>query len=65
MNILSGKAAKFLRSESGATAVEYGLIMALMTIAMIGALSSTGSGVSEKWNDVSTEVGGAMTGAGS
>ena len=55
----------FTADDAGATAVEYGLIMALMTIALLGALAATGSSTKDKWQDVSDEVGGAMQGAGS
>ena len=64
MGDLSKNAIHFLRDESGGTAVEYGLIMALMTLALIGALTATGDGTSEKWKDVSDDIGGAMAGAG-
>ncbi|MCR9268774.1 MAG: Flp family type IVb pilin [Henriciella sp.] len=56
---------RFHRNESGATAVEYGLIMALMTIALISALAATGDSTSEKWKGVADDVGGAMNSAGS
>lgn len=55
----------FLRCESGATAVEYGLIMGLMTVALIGALGSTGKSTGEKWDGISEDVGDAMDTAGS
>lgn len=64
MSVLSKTASRFLRNESGATVVEYGLIMALMTVTLLGALSSTGAGVGDKWDGVSDEVGGAMADAG-
>ena len=56
MKTISNKARRFFSNESGATAVEYGLIMGLMTLAIIGALSATGDGTSDKWNDVATDV---------
>ncbi len=54
---------KFSRCDSGATAVEYALLMALMALALIGALGSTGSGTQDKWDGVSEDIGDAMTGA--
>ncbi|MBO6687514.1 MAG: Flp family type IVb pilin [Alphaproteobacteria bacterium] len=48
------------RCEAGATAVEYGLLMALMALALIGALNATGSGTQDKWDGVSEDVGDAM-----
>lgn len=40
--------ARFRRDESGATAIEYGLILALMFLVILGALNAfgaTGSGI--------------------
>ena len=55
---------KFSRCTSGATAVEYALLMGLMALALIGALASTGSATSGQWQGVSDDVGTAMTDAG-
>lgn len=63
MGLLRKAAIRFHRDESGGTAVEYGLIMALMTVALIGALAATGDSTSENWKGVSDDVGGAMSGA--
>lgn len=38
--------------ERGATAVEYGLILALIVIAMVGALSSFADAAVAMWTDV-------------
>ena len=35
--------ARFVKNESGATAIEYGLIAALISVAIIGAVTSLGS----------------------
>jgi pilus assembly protein Flp/PilA len=48
----------FIRSEEGATAVEYGLIAALIVIAMLTALSNVATTTSEMWNKVSNEISG-------
>ena len=57
---------KFLKSlgrdESGATAVEYGLILALIFLAMIGAVQSFGTATITTWNNVESAV-VAATGA--
>lgn len=42
--------------ERGATAIEYGLIAALIVIAMLGALQSLGGGVNGKWGQLATEI---------
>ena len=41
---------------AGATAVEYGLICALIVIAMIAALSGTANKTVMVWNTVATQV---------
>lgn len=42
--------------ERGATAVEYGLILALIVIAMISALSTVASKTNTMWGYVANEV---------
>ncbi len=37
---------KFLRQEGGTTAIEYGLIAALIVVVIIGAIVALGNGVS-------------------
>ena len=50
------------RDESGATAVEYGLILALIFLAMIGAVQSFGTTTITTWNNIESAV-VAVTGA--
>ena len=45
---------------TGATAIEYGLIVAFIAIAALAALQGLASTTAEMWNDVSTEVVDAM-----
>ena len=52
--------ARLLRSTSAATAVEYGLILALIFIAAMSAISSVGSSTIGMWNNVSTASTNAM-----
>ncbi len=47
---------RFLKDESGATAIEYGLILALLTLAMIAGLTALGGGNTGKWESVKDEV---------
>ncbi|WP_422345968.1 Flp family type IVb pilin [Parasphingorhabdus sp.] len=47
---------KLYRSEQGATAVEYGLILALISIATIVAISGVANTTGNMWNDVADEV---------
>jgi pilus assembly protein Flp/PilA len=47
---------KMIKNEEGATAIEYGLIAALIAVACIGALSSVGSNLATKFNTVSSAL---------
>ena len=42
-----------LANQRGATAIEYGLIAALIVIAMMGALGGLGGGVGGMWSNLS------------
>ncbi|HEY0271185.1 MAG TPA: Flp family type IVb pilin [Sphingomonas sp.] len=44
---------KFLKNNKGATAIEYGLIAALIAVAAITAMSSLGTKLSSTFNNVS------------
>lgn len=46
----------FLRDETGATAIEYGLIAAGIAIAIIAAVNGVGTGVSSVFTSVSTSL---------
>ncbi len=47
---------KLIKNEKGATAIEYGLIAALIAVAAIGAMSSVGSKLSTTFNNVSSAL---------
>jgi pilus assembly protein Flp/PilA len=47
---------KLFRNEKGATAIEYGLIAALIAVAAIGAMSAIGTNLSSKFTTVSTKL---------
>jgi len=47
---------RFVHDESGATAIEYGLIAALIAVVIIGALTSIGSNLNTKFNSVATAL---------
>jgi len=44
----------------GATAVEYGLILALIFMAMLGGLNQVSAGSNNMWNNVSSNVSSVM-----
>ena len=47
---------KIRKDESGATAIEYGLIAALIAVAIITAVTSDGTSLSGTFNNVSNAV---------
>jgi len=47
---------KFLNDESGATAIEYGLIAALIAVVIITAVTAVGTQLSATFNTISTSV---------
>lgn len=49
---------KLLRDEAGATAIEYGLIAALIAVAAVTAMSSLGNQLSTTFNTVQTKMAG-------
>jgi len=47
---------RFLKNESGATAIEYGLIAALIAVVLVGALTTVGTNL----NAAFTTIAGAV-----
>jgi pilus assembly protein Flp/PilA len=52
MNIIS----RFIRDESGATAIEYGLIAALIAVVIITGVTAVGTNLSATFNTLSTNL---------
>ncbi|MBA3896185.1 MAG: Flp family type IVb pilin [Sphingomonadaceae bacterium] len=50
------KLTSILRNAKAATAIEYGLIAALIAVAAIGAMTSLGAKVSKTFNNVSSNM---------
>jgi len=55
-NTVQSKFKAFLLDESGATAIEYGLIAALIGVGMIGGLKAMGGGNAGSWKAMSDKV---------
>jgi len=53
--------ARFLKNESGATAIEYGLIAALIAVVIITAATSVGTSLTGVFDDVATELDAVTT----
>ena len=47
---------KLIRNNKGATAIEYGLIAALIAVAAIAAMQNIGSKLSSTFNNVAAEL---------
>jgi pilus assembly protein Flp/PilA len=47
---------RFLRNESGATAIEYGLIAAGISVAIIGALTNVKDGLNGTFGKITAEL---------
>ena len=55
------KMMKLIRDENGATAIEYGLIAALIAVAGIAAFSAVGSSLRKTFNAASTKMDNGVT----
>lgn len=56
LRFLNGDARRLLRDESGATAIEYGLIAAGISVAIIVAVQALGSNLNTTFSSVSTAL---------
>ncbi len=52
---------QFIREENGVTAIEYGLIAALIAVAIIIALQALGSSLESNFNEISSALDSAIT----
>jgi pilus assembly protein Flp/PilA len=46
----------FLKDESGATAIEYGLIAAGISVVIIATVNAIGTNLNAKFNSISTQL---------
>ena len=53
---MSNLIARFVKDESGATAIEYGLIAALIALAIMVGAGSLGNALNAKFNGIATSV---------
>ncbi|MGB0682962.1 MAG: Flp family type IVb pilin [Magnetovibrionaceae bacterium] len=54
----------FLADESGATAIEYGLIAALIAVAAIGGMTAVGTSLQGTYDNVAGQLAGGAAGGG-
>jgi pilus assembly protein Flp/PilA len=52
---------KFIKNNKGATAIEYGLIAALIAVAAIAAMQGLGNSLTKTFGNVSTKLNGSVT----
>ncbi|MDB2437782.1 Flp family type IVb pilin [Hellea sp.] len=55
---------RFIKDESGATAIEYGLIAALISVALIAGAKAIGTGLDDKFTKVSKAISGQAVNQG-
>jgi pilus assembly protein Flp/PilA len=48
----------FFKDESGASAVEYGLLVALIAVVIIAAVTTLGTNLSAKFQEAANTIGG-------
>lgn len=53
--------ARFAKDESGATAIEYGLIAALIALAIVAGAGALGNALDDQFNFLSNELEDART----
>lgn len=51
-----GRLKSFFANERAATAIEYGLILALVFLAMVASVSQMSSAMNNMWNKVSNQT---------
>jgi pilus assembly protein Flp/PilA len=56
---------RFMKDDSGATAIEYGLIAAGISVAIIAVVNGLGTKLNSTFQSVSDQLGGGSSGSGS
>lgn len=49
-------ASRFWKDESGATLIEYSVLIALITVSIIGVVAAVGDDIFARWNVLSTTL---------
>lgn len=57
---IRAQALRFGASAGGATAIEYGVLMSLLVLAIIAGASVTGTSLSDMFNDIMRQVSDAL-----
>ncbi|MEP9403416.1 Flp family type IVb pilin [Sphingomonas sp. VNH70] len=56
MQRIMRRAAAFARNRRGGTAIEYGLVLALIVLVILASLVALGKTTAAIWNDVAAQV---------
>jgi pilus assembly protein Flp/PilA len=64
MRDLKDLSSRFARDDRGGTAIEYGLIAALVAVGALGGMTALGGGVSGSWGTTAQRIMDAMSTAG-
>ncbi|MBB4312620.1 Flp family type IVb pilin [Roseospira marina] len=62
MQTLRHLATRLASERRGATAIEYALIAALIAVVIIAAVTTLGTGISDPFNSIGGQLGGAACG---
>lgn len=58
---LKDLSSRFARDDRGSTAIEYGMIAALVAVGALGGMTALGSGVGGSWGTTAQRIRDAMT----
>jgi pilus assembly protein Flp/PilA len=64
MHALKQLSSRFARDDRGATAIEYGLIAALMAVGALGGMTALGGGLSGSWGNTAQKISDSMKSVG-
>jgi pilus assembly protein Flp/PilA len=56
MEAMANTLRQFLRDASGATAIEYGLIIAVLSLAIVAGVGSAGNRIEYMWGNNNSEL---------
>lgn len=64
INAFNSSVVSFAKEEEGAQVVEYALIIAVVSIALVTVLGNSTTGISSKFAGLATRVGNCLSGTG-
>ena len=64
MHALKQLSSRFARDNRGTTAIEYGLIAALIAVGALGGMTALGGGVSGSWSNTAQKISDSMNSVG-